>query len=126
MESIFILYVKDQNASCNLYEKLFDKKPHLHVPGMTEFILNNNTKLGLMPEECIVKILKNKTKNPAAGNGIPRAEVYLYVNNLEEYYNRAKTCEMIEVSGIEERNWGDTVCYFADSDGHIIAFAKRE
>ncbi len=29
------------------------------------------------------------------------------------------------ISPIEDRNWGDQVCYFADLDGHIIAFAKR-
>jgi uncharacterized glyoxalase superfamily protein PhnB len=25
----------------------------------------------------------------------------------------------------EDRDWGDRVCYFADPDGHILAFAKR-
>lgn len=24
-----------------------------------------------------------------------------------------------------DRDWGDKVCYFADVDGHIIAFAEK-
>ena len=29
------------------------------------------------------------------------------------------------ISPIIERNWGDKACYFADPDGHVIAFAER-
>ncbi|CAG0977505.1 lactoylglutathione lyase [Flavobacteriales bacterium] len=125
METLFILYVKDQNSSSLMYEKLLRIKPHLHVPGMTEFMLNEKTKLGLMPESGIAKILSNKTKHPADGNGIPRAEVYLYVKDIQEYYERATELKLTEVSGVEKRSWGDVACYFADPDGHIITFASK-
>ncbi|NUM50597.1 MAG: VOC family protein [Flavobacteriales bacterium] len=125
MEILFILYVKDQNSSSLIYEKLLRIRPHLHVPGMTEFILNEKTKLGLMPESGIAKILSDKTRHPATGNGIPRAEVYLYVKNIQEFHKRAIELEFTEVSGIEKRSWGDVACYFADPDGHIIAFASK-
>ena len=29
------------------------------------------------------------------------------------------------ISPISDRDWGDKVCYFADNDGHIIAFAEQ-
>ena len=43
-----ILYVSDQEKSVQFYEKLFRVSPDLHVPGMTEFRLSENCKLGLM------------------------------------------------------------------------------
>ena len=120
-----ILYVKNQQASAEFYIKLFRQSPVLNVPGMTEFQLAENCKLGLMPNNGIAKILSDKTPHPDKGNGIPRCELYFYVENIDlEFTNAAKIGAQI-ISPIEERNWGDKVCYFADLDGHIIAFAKK-
>ena len=52
-----ILYVKDQQKSTNFYQTVFRKKPDLNVPGMTEFILNDFCKLGLMSNDGIAKII---------------------------------------------------------------------
>lgn len=96
----------------------------LDVDGMTEFMLADNCKLGLMPEQGIAKILQDKTPNPQSGNGIPRCELYLNIDNIEEYFQRALAAGAKEISGIQLRDWGDTVGYAADPDGHILAFAK--
>lgn len=120
----FILYVKDQQKSTDFYSKLFQMKPVLNVPGMTEFQLAENCKLGIMPNSGIRKILQDKTPDPALGNGIPRCELYLYAEDLEAEFENALNCGAELISPIENRDWGDQVCYFADSDGHIIAFAK--
>ncbi|MFA7687119.1 MAG: VOC family protein [Moheibacter sp.] len=120
----FILYVDDQQKSTEFYTKLFRKEPVLNVPGMTEFQLTENSKLGLMPNSGIQNILQNQTPNPASGNGIPRCELYLFVENLKEAFENALHTGAKPISPIEERNWGDSVCYFADLDGHILAFAK--
>lgn len=120
-----ILYVQDQEKSKVFYEHLFRTKADLHVPGMTEFILSAGCKLGLMPNSGIAKILTPKTPHPDKGNGIPRCELYLYVNDIQQEYLHALQCGATEISPVEERNWGDTVCYFADPDGHIVAFAIK-
>lgn len=120
-----ILYVADQEKSKTFYVSLFRCEPALHVPGMTEFVLGENCKLGLMPNNGIAKILGDKTPHPQTGNGIPRCELYLYVDDLETEYNNALQCGAELISGIEKRSWGDTACYFADADGHIIAFAVK-
>ena len=120
-----ILYVKDQQRSRNFYSAVLQKEPVLDVPGMTEFILADNLKLGLMPENGIVKILSDKTPHPSSGNGIPRCELYIHTDNIDEVFALAKKAGAKEISGIQERNWGDTVGYLADFDGHIIAFAKK-
>ena len=121
-----ILYVSDQSRSTEFYSKLFQKSPELNVPGMTEFVLADNLKLGLMPESGIGKILMDTTPDPASGNGIPRCELYLRTDNIEESFDLAKKAGAIEISEIKSRDWGDRVCYFADFDGHIIAFATAD
>ena len=92
---------------------------------MTEFILRDGLKLGLMPENGIAKILQDKTPHPNSGNGIPRCELYILLENIEEVFNKAIQAGATEISPIQDRDWGDSVGYLADFDGHIIAFAKR-
>ena len=120
-----ILYVNDQQASAEFYTKLFRQSPELDVAGMTEFKLAENCKLGLMPNNGIAKTLSDKTPHPDIGNGIPRCEMYLYVDDIELEYENAIRIGAKLISPIEDRNWGDRVCYFADIDGHIIAFAEK-
>ena len=118
-----ILYVKDQQKSREFYSAILQKEPVIDVPGITEFILTDKLRLGLMPESGIAKILSDKTPHPSAGNGIPRCELYIHTDNIEEVFALAKKSEAKEISSIQERNWGDTVGYLSDLDGHIIAFA---
>ena len=125
MEIEFILYVADQEKSKIFYSLVLNKIPVLHVPGMTEFLLDEKTKLGLMPEAGINKILSGKTPNPADGNGIPRCELYLKSDNMMVLYENAIKAGAKLVSEPSPRDWGDKVAYVADPDGHIIAFAEK-
>lgn len=120
-----ILYVDDQEVSSSFYEKIFRRKPDLNVPGMTEFILSENCKMGLMPNKGIAKILADKVPHPDSGRGIPRCELYLYVDNIQDEFDNAVECGAKLISPIAEMNWGDNVCYFSDPDGHILAFAEK-
>lgn len=120
-----ILYVNDQKESTLFYQKLFRKPPDLNVPGMTEFNLAENCRLGLMPNKGIAKILEDKTPHPDEGNGIPRCELYLIVEDVQAAFENAMNSGAKLISPVIYRDWGDTVCYFADMDGHIIAFAER-
>ncbi len=121
----FILYVADQNKSKLFYEEVLQLAPSLNVPGMTEFTIDSNVKIGLMPENGIAKILAEKTSHPAEGNGIPRCEIYFKIKNSKLYYERALKAGAKLVSETALRNWGDTVSYVADCDGHILAFAEN-
>lgn len=125
MEIEFILYVANQEKSKIFYSMVLDKKPSLDVPGMTEFLLDEKTKLGLMPESGINKILLGKTPNPSGGNGIPRCELYIKSDNLNIYYKNAINAGAKIISETTPRDWGDKVAYVADPDGHIIAFAEK-
>ena len=121
----FIIYVSDQDRSRDFYRKVLNIEPALDVPGMTEFIFSESCRLGIMPETGIAKILGDKTLHPSLGNGIPRCEIYLHVNNVNEYYNRAIKAGAREINPVKKRDWGDTAGYVSDPDGHIIAFALK-
>ena len=120
-----ILYVADQEKSKDFYEKIFRCKAYLHVPGMTEFIISDHCKLGLMPQAGIAKILAGKMPHPASGAGIPRCELYLYVDDVAVEFENAVKHNAKLISPVTDMDWGDTVCYFSDPDGHIIAFAQK-
>lgn len=121
---MIILYVSDLERSKLFYGRILQKEPVLDVPGMTEFMLSENFKLGMMPEAGIAKILTPLTRHPDEGNGIPRCELYLMVDNPEESVRRAVSAGAKLISAASSRDWGDTVGYCADPDGHIIAFAR--
>lgn len=122
---MFIIYVENQEESKLFYQELLGIQPVLDVPGMTEFGLSKNVILGIMPAEGIIKILNNKIPNPQDGKGIPRCEIYLFVDNPDEYFNRLIELGGRGISKTELRSWGDYVCYGTDLDGHILAFAKK-
>jgi uncharacterized glyoxalase superfamily protein PhnB len=92
---------------------------------MTEFLLSEACKLSLMPNQGIAKILGDQLPHPDRGVGIPRSELYLYVDHAEERYNRALAAGAKAINPVCERDWGDIVGYVADRDHHIIAFAEK-
>ena len=120
-----ILFVRDQEASSRFYEKIFRKSPDLEVPGMTEFHLSPSCSLGLMPGDGIAGLLADRIPHPDKGHGIPRCELYLYVDDVGLEFAHASACGAKLISQPEKRNWGDTACYLSDPDGHIIAFAEK-
>lgn len=125
MENVItILYISNQVLSTQFYKKVLNIEPTLNVPGMTEFTLFDNCKLGLMPENGIAKIITPITPHPKLGSQIPRCEIYLRVNNPEEYIKRALINGAKNVSPLEDRDWNEKVAYVADLDGHILAFAE--
>lgn len=122
---MYIIYVKNQEKSKAFYEEVLGNPPTLHVPGMTEFQLVNNVTLGIMPEEGIMRILENKIPHPQAANGIPRSELYIFVDDVDAYYSRPVRAGGTGISEKQIRNWGDYVAYGQDKDGHVLAFAQK-
>ena len=120
-----ILYVRSQQISRDFYSTVLGKEPSLDVLGMTEFTITENLKLGLMPENSIAAILTPKAPHPSTGRGIPRSEIYVYTDNIEDKYKKAIEAGAKEISRIKLRSWGDRAGYLADPDGHIIAFAEK-
>lgn len=123
---MFIIYVESQDKSKVFYRKALGLNPSLDVPGMTEFDLTENTSLGIMPGDGIVRVLDNKVPNPNSIKGIPKCELYLFVDSSDECYERALEAGGVGISKGMQRNWGDYVAYCSDVDSNIIAFARRQ
>ena len=123
-EALFILYVREQATSTTFYEQVLDQVPRLNVPGMTEFQLTDTSVLGLMPEAGIKRLLPNMP-DPASGSGIPRAELYLYVDDPAAAYDRALVAGAQPLEGLGQRDWGDKAAYCLDPDGHVLVFATK-
>lgn len=120
----FILYVKNQDQSTAFYRKVLGFEPTLNVPGMTEFTFGEGCVLGLMPEKGIKRLLGEALPDPANANGVPRAEVYLTVDDPIEFHRRSIQHGGKELSPVEKRNWGDIAGYTMDLDGHVLVFAR--
>lgn len=113
-----ILFVADQAASREFYQKVLQLAPCLDVPGMTEFELRPGCKLGLMPHAGVQRLLGECT--PAGGS-----ELYFYVDDPELYQARALAAGARLVSDLSPRNWGDRAVYLHDADGHLLVFAAQ-
>lgn len=120
-----ILYVQDQQRSTDFYSSVLAMRPSLNVPGMTEFQLDAQCVLGLMPETGIKKLLGSALPDPSSAHGIPRSEIYLIVDNCRTYYLRALGHGARALSEPAKRDWGDVAGYCLDLDGHVLAFAER-
>jgi catechol 2,3-dioxygenase-like lactoylglutathione lyase family enzyme len=120
----FILYVRDQRSAAAFYRAVLGIDPSLDVPGMTEFPLGPGSVLGLMPEHGIKKLLGEPLPDPGRGRGIPRAEIYLRVDEPDLFHRRAVAGGAIELSPLARRDWGDEAAYSLDPDGHVLVFAR--
>lgn len=120
----FILYVAEQARSTAFYRVLLGREPVLNVPGMTEFSLGHGTKLGLMPEQGIARIISGPLPHPSQGHGVPRCELYFVVDDLDSAIQQAVEAGAVVVDAAADRDWGHQVAYFADPDGHVVALAR--
>jgi len=125
MKANTILYVRDQQRATKFYESVLCKQPELNVPGMTEFKFSDSHVLGLMPEAGIKRLLGDRLPDPVSTTVIPRAEIYLTVDDPERHHSLALANGAKELSPYEMRNWGDYAAYSLDLDGHVLVFAKR-
>ena len=91
---------------------------------MTEFALTSSSSLGIMTEEGIARLLGDQVPHPQSGNGIPRCELYLFVSDPAEHYDRLQAAGGTTISPPQPQPWGDLAAYGADPDGHIVAFAR--
>lgn len=119
----FILYVADQRASAALYAAVLGVTPTLDVPGMTELPLPGGAVLGLMPMSGIKRLLGDALPDPTTATGVPRAELYLMVDDPAAFHARALASGARELSPLTVRDWGHSAAYSADLDGHVLAFA---
>jgi uncharacterized glyoxalase superfamily protein PhnB len=75
-----------------------------------------------MPEKGIAKLFPANIPHQRKANVVPRCELYLKLEDVQQYYDKAITLGASTINTPKIRDWGDFVGYFMDFDGHIIAF----
>jgi len=85
--------------------------PSISEPGMTEFALGPDVVLGLMPGAGIARLLG--VPDPAESELVPKAELYLRVDRIDEYHARALAAGARELSSSAARDWGRHSCLTA-------------
>ena len=120
IQALFVLYVEDQARSVEFFRRVLQRAPVLDEPGMTEFDLGAGSRLGLMPHSSVRRLLGIRTQSPQAA-----AELYLYVDSPEQFHASAVAAGAEELSPLLPRDWGDEAAYSRTSDGHVLAFARR-
>jgi len=123
-EAYFLFYVKDQAASAAYYEKVLALEPILDVPGITEFRLRDGAVFAVMPTTGAAKLLGAHVFSSTSH--VPRAELYLVVDDAEACHARALRHGGVELSPMQHRDWGHRAAYSVDPDGHVLAFAEKE
>ncbi len=76
-----------------------------------------------MPERGVARLLGDAV-DPSRASGAPRAEIYLVVPDAEAHVARALAAGARMISELQPRDWGASVAYLFDPDGHVIAFAR--
>jgi len=70
-------------------------------------------------------LLGSKLPEPIHATGAPRSELYLLVQDPLQHHQRALAAGAIELTGLEDRDWGHRAAYSLDPDGHVLAFAEE-
>ena len=77
-----------------------------------------------MPEDGIVNLLGPAINHPSSAHAAPRSELYLVVENAAKLHARAIAAGARELSPLSFRDWGHSVAYCLDPDGHVLALAS--
>ena len=117
-----IFYVSDQAAATAFWQAVLDCPPALDVP---DDGIRPGCARSARPDagNRIRSLLGSSLPDPAAAHGIPRAELYLVVDDAAAYHARAQAAGATELSALTRRSWGDDAAYCLDPDGHVVAFA---
>jgi uncharacterized protein len=122
--ALFIFYVADVQRSAAFYATVLGYAPRLADPGMVEFDLAPGAVLGLMPAAGIRRLLGEALPDPQRAAGVPRAELYLLVEDAAVHHARALAAGGRELCPLSRRDWGHQVAYVLDPDGHVLACAQ--
>jgi catechol 2,3-dioxygenase-like lactoylglutathione lyase family enzyme len=118
-----ILAVEDVPRARGLYDAAFGWPTDVDLPVYVEYVLPGDQRIGLYARRGFAR---NTGVVPVATptGAIAPTELYLRVDDLEEAAGRLAAAGARLLSPAAPRDWGDTVAYFADLDGNVLAIAR--
>lgn len=122
--AIVILAVRDPHASARFYESFLGWKRAVDVPVYVELSSGEGAALGLYQAEGFARNTGVPIA-PRGGPGTSPAECYFRVADLDEAERAIRAAGGVCLSPRAARSWGETVAYYLDPDGHVVALAQR-
>ena len=118
------MIVTNVKTSLKFYEEAFGFKTHLSLPDKEGNIIH-----GEMLHKDVVMMLgleseSEGTKSPKSLGGTP-VRFYLYVDNIEQQFERARAAGAQVETELEDQFWGDRTCVFICPEGHHWTFAQN-
>ena len=125
VHALTILAVRDLAVSAAFYDGLFGWEKTVDVPVYVEYALPGGQRIGLYDREGFARNVGELPHATPPGS-IGGCELYLYCPRPEELLDRIPALGGRLLSPVAERDWGDTVGYGADPDGHVLALARMK
>ncbi len=118
------LIVRDVKASLEFYEKAFGFKTQTTLADRD----GNLTHAEMTHKDCTFMMgpesAEMGTKSPAALSGSP-VSFYLYVDNVDEFFQKAKAAGAEVMMEPSDQFWGDRMCALRCPEGHQWTFAQN-
>ncbi len=118
-----ILAVENVARARGLYDAAFGWPTDVDLPVYVEYVLPGDQRIGLYARQGFAR---NTGVAPVATppGAIAPTELYLRVGDLPEAAMRLTAAGARLLSAAAPRDWGDSVAYFADLDGNVLAIAQ--
>lgn len=121
--SLVILAVRDLARARRFYDGLFAWPAAVDAPVYVEYALPDGMRLGLYRDEAFARNTLAPT-TPRLDGHTTATELYLMVDDLDAAVARFEAHGATCRSPAAARPWGDTVAYFEDPDGNVVAVAR--
>lgn len=119
------IMVKDVDRSADFYEKAFGMKLGEKMPGEDGSTIH----AGLNYQGQVVMIGKAGAGNHFAPPNEKGADLpmflYLYCDNVDDFFKKATEQGADGVTSPEDMPWGDRMCRLKDPDGYVWSFGTH-
>jgi lactoylglutathione lyase len=122
--AIVILAVDDLARAASFYKAAFACSETVTSPNYIELDLGSAIRIGVYER---VAFGRNTGRTPPKlmRGDISRTELYFRVASLPSATADLEAAGAELLAAAQERPWGETVAYYADPDGNVIAVAAR-
>jgi PhnB protein len=119
------LTVKDPDAAVAFYEKAFGFEKRFSMPGPD----GRTAHAEVAWRDCLVMLgpesATEPCKSPATSGVRPSSSLYLYCDDVDALFQRAKAAGARVEAPPQDMFWGDRVCTLIDPDGYRWSFGTN-
>lgn len=118
------MIVKDVKRTLEFYEKAFGFKTRMAMPDKDGNIMHAEM---TYKDNVLMMGSESQEQNQLAPQTLKGSPVsfYLYVDSVDEFYNRVKKAGVATISEPTDQFWGDRTCNVKCPDGYSWTFAQN-